>query len=252
VSGSRNSSRGGSPITSRLPSVAAANARALDAARSPLLVDVFVVGRVRLYREGIAAALAGDSRFRVAGLASDAPAALARLEEVAADVVLVEAGSPEGPDLVRAIHERAPEARVLALGISGEEADVLPLAEAGIAGWVTRDASVDDLRATVAAAAVGEAACSPRMVASLLRRVAALAADRDGAAVSPQLTRRQQEIVALIDEGLSNKEIARRLSIELATVKNHVHNILAKLQVGRRAEAAARVREPAGRARNGN
>ena len=71
-----------------------------------------------------------------------------------------------------------PSARVVALGIAEEEADVLPLAEAGIAGWVTRDASVDELREAVASAAAGEARCSPRMTASLLRRVASLAEDR--------------------------------------------------------------------------
>jgi DNA-binding NarL/FixJ family response regulator len=150
----------------------------------------------------------------------------------------------DGPGLVRAVHERAPDARIVALGISGEEADVLPLAEAGIAGWLTREASVEDLCETVASAAAGEAVCSPRIAASLLRRVAALAADRRLGPTATPLTRRQREILALIDEGLSNKEIARRLSIELATVKNHVHNILEKLQVRRRAEAAALVREP--------
>ena len=121
---------------------------------------------------------------------------------------------------------------------------MLPLAEAGIAGWVTREASVDDLRATVASAAAGEAVFSPRLAASLLRRVAALASERRVGAQATPLTRRQREILALIDEGLSNKEIARRLSIEVATVKNHVHNILEKLEVTRRAEAAALVREP--------
>jgi DNA-binding NarL/FixJ family response regulator len=85
------------------------------------------------------------------------------------------------------------------------------------------------------------------MTASLLRRVALLAQDSRDGLDTPALTRRQREIVALIDEGLSNKEIARRLSIELPTVKNHVHNILEKLQVSRRGAAAAVVRSPLSR-----
>jgi DNA-binding NarL/FixJ family response regulator len=84
--------------------------------------------------------------------------------------------------------------------------------------------------------------CSPRLAATLLRRVAVLAADRAQPRVEARLTARELEIVELIDEGLSNKEIASRLCIEVPTVKNHVHNILEKLDVRGRAEAAARVR----------
>jgi two-component system nitrate/nitrite response regulator NarL len=232
-------------MTPGLSSGSAANP-ALKRGLSPpaVTVDVFVLAGVRLYREGIASALAQDDRFRVVGAAADGGAALAQLGESAPDVVLVEAGRAEAPALVRAVRARAPEATVVALGIAEEEADVLPLAEAGIAGWITRDASVDDLRETVASAAAGEVRCSPRMAATLLRRLAWLAEDRRRRQATGGLTRRQREIVALIDEGLSNKEIAGRLSIELATVKNHVHNILEKLQVSRRGEAAAVVRRP--------
>jgi two-component system nitrate/nitrite response regulator NarL len=223
-------------------STAAANSASTgDASSNGATAHVFVLARVRLYREGVAAALADDDRFRVVGAAADG-AGLQQLRESAPDVVLMEAGPADAPALVRTIRAHAPETKVVALGISEEEADVLPLAEAGIAGWVTRDASVDDLREAVASAAAGETLCSPRMAASLLRRLASLAENlRDGNA-SRSLTSRQREIVALIDAGLSNKEIARQLSIELPTVKNHVHNILEKLQVSRRGEAAALVR----------
>jgi len=88
----------------------------------------------------------------------------------------------------------------------------------------------------------GEAVCSPRVAGALLRRIAALATDGRSDRVPAHLTKREREIMGLIDEGLSNKEIAKRLRIEVATVKNHVHNILEKLQVHRRGEAAARVR----------
>ena len=215
----------------------------LDAA----VVRTFVLAGVRLYREGVAAALAEDDRFRVVGAAAERADALPQLSELLPDVVLVAAGPADAPALVRAIRAHAPEASVVALGLVEEDEDVLPLAEAGIAGWVTRDASVDDLREVVALAAAGEARCSPRMTASLLRRVALLAEDSRDGLDTPALTRRQREIVALIDEGLSNKEIARRLSIELPTVKNQVHNILEKLQVSRRGAAAAVVRSPLSR-----
>jgi DNA-binding NarL/FixJ family response regulator len=95
------------------------------------------------------------------------------------------------------------------------------------------------LVATLESATRGEALFSPRMAASLLRRVAALAATQPSPSAQVRLTPRERDIMRLLDEGLSNKEIAQRLGIEVATVKNHVHNILEKLQVHRRGEAAA-------------
>jgi two-component system, NarL family, nitrate/nitrite response regulator NarL len=114
-------------------------------------------------------------------------------------------------------------------------------AEEGTAGYVPRDAGLADLEACVHSVARGEALYTPRMAAALLRRIAALAAERRPQPPRAKLTLREREIAALMREGLSNKEIASVLSIEASTVKNHVHNILAKLDVHRRAEAAARL-----------
>jgi len=107
---------------------------------------------------------------------------------------------------------------------------------------VPRDGTLADLRAVIESVARGEVVCSPRIAASLLRRIADLAAEREPPPPELRLTSREIEIVELIDQGLSNKEIAQRLSIALPTVKNHVHSILDKLHVHRRAEAAARLR----------
>jgi DNA-binding NarL/FixJ family response regulator len=100
---------------------------------------------------------------------------------------------------------------------------------------------LDDIVAATTAVVRGETACSPRVAATLLRRVADRARERPYSEFAP-LTSRERQVVALIDEGLSNKEIAARLCIELSTVKNHVHNLLEKLGARGRAEAAARVR----------
>lgn len=210
------------------------------------VIRVLVVAGVRFYREGLAAALSADARFTVAGTAADPGEAAGRLAELAPDVVLLDLAGNDGPAVVRRLLAQAPGTLVVALGVTEADDDVLPLAEAGVAGYVTRDGTVDDLLAAVESVAAGETICSPRMTATLLRRVALLARDRRAAAADAQreLTRREREIVGLIDEGLSNKEIAARLRIELATVKNHVHNILDKLHVHRRAEAAAAVRRP--------
>ena len=117
--------------------------------------------------------------------------------------------------------------------------------EAGVAGYVLPDGSLDDLIIAVESAVRGELYCPPRVSFTLLRRLGALAAslrDDEGKAThSPlrALTGREREILHLVDDGMTNKGIAGRLVIELATVKNHVHNILKKLHVHRRIDASA-------------
>jgi DNA-binding NarL/FixJ family response regulator len=131
----------------------------------------------------------------------------------------------------------------VALAIHEEDAEVIACAEVGVAGYVPRDGSVQDAVDVILAVARGEARCSPRIVGSLLRRIAALAAERqgNGHAAPPGLTAREAEILTLLQQGLPNKTISRRLGIELATVKNHVHSIFGKLGLRRRAEAAVLV-----------
>jgi two-component system, NarL family, nitrate/nitrite response regulator NarL len=202
-------------------------------------VAVFVVSRTRLYREGIAAAL--REHFTVVGAAADLEAAVGRLKRLAADVVLLDHAIPEGARAVIALRDHSP-ARVLAVAASERETDVIPWAEAGAAGFLGHDASLDELISAVAAVAAGRAACSPHVAAVLLSRVAMLAdARRPGPALG-DLTQREREVAELLERGLSNKEIATHLTIEVATVKNHVHNVLEKLQVRRRGEAASLLR----------
>jgi DNA-binding NarL/FixJ family response regulator len=160
-------------------------------------------------------------------------------------VVLLEVGIPGGLDAVVGNGHGARPTRILALGVPDEEDDVIACAEAGVAGYVMREDSLDALVVAIESVVRDEMLCSPRAAAALMRRVRVLSAERQEA-LGQKLTRRELEIVALIDEGLSNKAIAQRLCIELATVKNHVHNILEKLDVSRRAEAAARVRRQRG------
>lgn len=206
------------------------------------MIRVAIVADTRLYREGLAQVLGRSSCLSVVATAARRDEALASLPAVQPDVILMDMASPDSCGAVRAILQRLPQARVIALGVFEDGDDVLGCAEAGVSGYVPREASIDDLVTVIESVARGEAICSPRVAASLLRRVAALAEGNGGARLRAHLTSREREIVRLIDDGLSNKEIARGLGIEVATVKNHVHNILEKLQVHRRGEAAARVR----------
>jgi DNA-binding NarL/FixJ family response regulator len=145
----------------------------------------------------------------------------------------VDGGSLAGPATVRALVAAAPDAKIVVTGVPEDETGVVSLVEAGIAGYATAEQPLTDVAAAVVAAAHGELECSARVSAELAKRLAVLAAVRrqsKGHALTP----REREIAALIADGLSNKQIARRLSIEPATVKNHVHNILRKLGVSRR------------------
>jgi two-component system, NarL family, nitrate/nitrite response regulator NarL len=151
--------------------------------------------------------------------------------------------TPESLGLVRRIRHATPEVKVVALAVPDDESSVVACAEAGVAGYVTRDQSIEDVVAVVESVAHGELIASPRVAATLLRRVTALAADRGASALpGARLTPRELEIVALIEKRRSNKQIARELCIEVNTVKNHVHSILKKLHVDRRADAVERVR----------
>lgn len=201
---------------------------------------VLVVSDVLLYREGLAASLGRDGRLEVAAAAScsESFAAALRLSPCA---LLVDASTGAGLALARRFHAACPTIRLIGFGISEEGGDVIACAEAGLVAFVDRNGTIEVLVAAVLAALRGEVTCSPRIAAMMCDRLASLAVTRSEIAVP--LTRREREVAALIAEGLSNKEIAIDLRIGPATVKNHVHNILEKLNVRRRAAIVSRLRE---------
>jgi two-component system nitrate/nitrite response regulator NarL len=205
-------------------------------------IRVLVVAGVRIYREGLADILSREHRVSVVATGEDVEDGLAKIAALRPDVALLDLDVPEICAVVEAARAAAPEVKVVALGMLEEDDSVIACVEAGVAGYVPRDGSVDDLLRCVESAARGEMALSPSVAARLAQRVVALSGalrlERD----PPALTSRETEIVELIDEGMTNKQIAQRLCIELPTVKNHVHHILGKLEVSRRGEAAATLR----------
>jgi two-component system nitrate/nitrite response regulator NarL len=205
-----------------------------------MVLRLLILAEVSLYREALARSLGRVDRFDVAAVAGDINEALVGLEAVRPDIILVDAGMPATANAVWVLATAAPEVKVVALGVP--EVEVMALAEAGVSGYVTLDGSMDDLAAVVESVARGETLCSPGIAGTLFQRVAALARERKLEPIEEKLTARELDVLRLIEEGLANKEIATALSIELPTVKNHVHRILEKLNVHRRTEAAARAR----------
>lgn len=204
-------------------------------------VKLIILSDIRLYREGLALNITSrEVDVEVVATCASADEALLALEAAPGAVVLVDSGMADSLTEVRHLGTNAPETRILALAMAPESDDeILEAAEAGIAGYVPPEAGVDELIAAVEHAARGEILCTPRMAGTLARRVASLAAVPASPPPVSTLTAREQEVLALLNIGLSNKQIARQLSIRLATVKNHVHSILAKLNVKRRGEAVA-------------
>ncbi|HEY4884915.1 MAG TPA: response regulator transcription factor [Myxococcales bacterium] len=205
-------------------------------------VRVFVVGEVRVYCDGLAHLLSAQPTVQVVGIAAPTRESMQQIASAGPDVVLLDSMTARRGDTVRLISATSSKSHVIAFAVREEEAEVLACAQAGVAGYIACDASSDELAAILRSAGSGEPACSPRLAAILFRQVATLARDHDIPQL-PLLTPRQREILELIDSGLMNKEIARALSIELTTVKNHVHHILEKLGVTHRAAAAAKVRK---------
>ena len=203
-------------------------------------VRIFVVAEVRLYREGLVKALHRETGLTVVGAAADAASLDQRTMKSAADVIVFDTAVAGAMRVFRELTANGARARIVALGIREDENDIAACAAAGVSGFVAREASFEELVRAIVAVSRGESACSATILTKLLRRIATLA-PLDPAADLP-LTVREREIFALVEQGMSNKEIAERLSVELSTVKNHVHNVLDKLQVHRRGEAVARVR----------
>lgn len=207
-----------------------------------MVIRVLIVCDVRLYGEGVAVLLERNTNIEVAALVTDRRAAMLAAREYHLDVILVDAAMPDGLAIVRDMIDSDPATRVIALAVLDTEQEVFACVEAGASGYLSRQSASSDLIATIESVARGEAIVSPRMVASILRRVKALAGDHVSGIRRGQLTSRELEIVNLLERGLSNKHIASRLNIELSTVKNHVHNILEKLRVHRRSDIARELR----------
>lgn len=204
-------------------------------------IRVFVVSDVRFYREGLGNVLASRDSIVVLGSAGGTDEGLRLVAELLPDVVLLDTAMDDGLWIAQRLAHTTPGTKIVALAVPQAEEDLIALIEAGVLGYVTREQSLDEVVAAIISAGREEAACSPQLRTLVVKRMRSLASEfRPG--VRARLTRRQGEILDLIAQGLSNKEIAHKLNIERATVKNHVHSILEKLHVQTRAAAVAEVR----------
>jgi DNA-binding NarL/FixJ family response regulator len=201
-------------------------------------ITVLVASEVRLYRESLEQMLRLAPGLRVLDGALNAAETLDRMQRTRPCVVLLDMALDGALAVARQISRQWRTTKVVALGMPEFETEVLSCASVGVAGYVTRGASMDDVLEAIQAAARGEVRCSPRVAGFLFRHIASLANEQPSSpAPTSALTARESQILELLRQGMTNKMISRRLGIELPTVKNHVHSVLAKLGVHRRAEA---------------
>lgn len=207
------------------------------------MIRVLLVNQIRLLCHVLAALLEEESDMKVVGCATSVGEALELAPEV--DVILVNTQMSDGTalELIREVADAETPVKILALGLAESEAQILPYVEAGAAGYVLKDDSVEDLLERIRNAYAGRVRVSPRIAAALISRVAEYAQLLDqvesGVGDGDELTSREHEILDLVAQGLTNREISERLVIEVGTVKNHVHSILQKLDASSRHEAAA-------------
>jgi two-component system, NarL family, nitrate/nitrite response regulator NarL len=201
-----------------------------------LQIRVFIVSNVRLHREGLAALLRGCPTIEVLG-ANNVQETHDTLNGTAADVALIDAQSASDSETVGALRRICARVRILAVGIRETASEVLACAAAGIDGYVPMDAALGDMVTAIENVVRGELLCSPKVAASLYQSIGTARSTID-----TPLTMRELQVADLMNRGLPTKEIAWRLGVQPCTAKNHVRNILHKLQVHRRGQAVAKLR----------
>jgi two-component system nitrate/nitrite response regulator NarL len=207
------------------------------------LISLVLIDDNRLLREGIVAMVRSQPGFQVLAASADANEALDKVREARPDVVLVDFGL-EGHDsmsLTATVRAEVPEAKVIVMGLMPTQEDVADYIRAGASGFVMKDASFDEFFATIRAVAEGVQVLPTQLASSLFSQIARRAAMKDPSTIlkAVRLTKRERQVIDLLGEGLSNKEIAGRLHIAIHTVKSHVHNVLEKLALRSRLEVAA-------------
>ena len=211
-------------------------------------LGLLIASDVRFLREGLAEFLEREDWITVIGTTS-VPEAVSHSLIEPPDFVLLDAGVDNGLEAVWQFHRVLPRVRVIAMSIAETEQSIVSWAEAGVAGYIPRSAGRDDFVQMLMDISRGRQPCPSSVTFDMLRRLVHSdnpKGKRDDDRAAAPLTGRELEISALIEAGLSNKEIARRLNIGVSTTKSHVHNLLGKLNIQRRGQIAASALRSAG------
>jgi len=214
------------------------------------LADVFLLAENRLLREALIRLLNKKSELRVVGANGYSPAVHDEISSLHPNIILLDSNglSFSNATLISRLHIALPNVRVVMVDMEPHETTFLTAVRAGVVGYILKDASAMEVAATIRAVVTGQAVCPPSLTMALFRSIAQ--PDSTPSTVSwgagLGLSRREQHMVELLRERLTNKEIAARLNLSEQTVKNHVHNILRKLGAPNRASIVQRCESAAG------
>ena len=204
-------------------------------------IRVLVVDDHALFRRGLQMVLEQEPDIEVVAEASDGAEAVVQASEQTPDIVLMDVRMPRrgGIDACTAIHEAVPSAKIIMLTISDEEADLYDAIKAGAMGYLLKEISIEEVAAAIRAVHGGQSLISPSMASKLLTEFASMIKKTDDRqqVPTPRLTDREMEVLKLVAKGMNNRDIAKVLFISENTVKNHIRNILEKLQLHSRMEA---------------
>jgi DNA-binding NarL/FixJ family response regulator len=206
-------------------------------------VNVIILTPIRMFGDGLAACFSSRSEISVLAIVNDLARLRATLETNETQVVLIDV--TQGIDLfdVRAIATRFPDVPLLALGLDEQRQEVISCGRKGFAGYIPRDASIDVVCRSLCDVAAGRLTCPPEISCGLLRALFRKEPSLEDSNADLALTRRESEVLELLGRGLSNKEIGNELCLSVATVKHHVHHLLEKLKLHKRAQAMRRVQD---------
>jgi DNA-binding NarL/FixJ family response regulator len=217
-------------------------------------IDVLVIEDNRLVRDGLKTVLDAQPDFKVVAAAEGANAGLLHVREAKPHVVLVDAALGNGDSrlLVENLRKTAPECKVIVMDLLPVQEDVIEFIQAGASGFILKDATIEDLVRTIRSVAEGADVVPASLTGTLLSHIAdqAVLHRTPGVMQAVRMTKREREVTELIAEGLSNKEIARRLNLATHTIKSHVHNILEKLALRSRIQIAAHAHRVGGSTAN--
>lgn len=205
-------------------------------------IRILLIEDNRIIREGITAMINRHSDVTIVAVSDGTDDALSKARAVKPNVVLIDfgLGSQNSLAIVESVKKGFPDIKIIGMGLAPTQADILEFVQAGAAGFILKNATLDEVLRTIRAVAEGEIMLPPPMTGSLFSQVAehAILKGRRGFKSAIGMTQREKEVIALIVEGMSNKQIADKLNIATFTVKSHVHNILEKLALQSRLQIA--------------